>query len=220
MGKLFRTAQLDTVHNHVCSLCIHLCAHRHGCSFISLNDGSHCGRYSKDLFLGQPLNHRTESIPWGTFMSTRCKVLGPGGFPMLRTTEEPTLLEWLQWALQHTGVTTTPPGCPTASGGAVHGRPRGSHCAGPDRHQKDTLQVVGALGGHRLCRVARGRQVNAQRLLQHPHRRHPRRSSHTRGPAHRPLGVPTVPTEPLGAPQCPTDWRGNSREIAGPFTPD
>lgn len=54
----------------------------------------------------------------------------------------------------------------------------------PARGRKDTLQVVGALGGHRVCGFAGGRHSHAQRLLQHPQGRggHPRLSSHRRVP--------------------------------------
>lgn len=57
-----------------------------------------------------------------------------------------------------------PDGKPAPS--PINPLPKGAPEAAPTR--KDTLQVVGALGGHRLRGVPSRREVHAQRFLQHP----------------------------------------------------
>ena len=87
------------------------------------------------------------------------------GFPTLLmtvTTDEPTLLKWLLLGQSWAGKDSTW----RSHGHSINGvhrrpdrkplrRPRQSP-ARPGGPQKDTLQVVGALGGHRLCHLAGG----------------------------------------------------------------
>ena len=144
-------------------------------------------------------------------------------------------LQWVgsrgsRWRWNHLEVqqSSLPAGWPQASQGTQSGKPAPSPPTpvtaasvwAPRLLGKDTLQVVGALGGHRLRGVPGSRRAHAQRFFQNPQGRggYPLLSSHLKRSGCLPLATAPHPKGNREDARVRTHTR-NSRESLASFTP-